>query len=220
MFQRTMRRRHAVIDTAQKLGRLGLNQGTSGNVSIRIDEDSFLITPSGVDAATLRPDDLALVDFEGNSEGPLEPSSEWRMHRDLMVSRSDVGAVIHTHAPYCTTLAVLDRPIPPFHYMVARAGGHDIRIAPYATYGSAELSAHAVKAMEGRQACLLSHHGMLAVGKDLSSALKLSIEIEDLARIYWQALQIGEPSLLSDAEMDKVIEKFKTYGRPLAKPQA
>jgi L-fuculose-phosphate aldolase len=204
--------RHQVIDTAQKLARMGLNQGTSGNVSARCSEDAFLVTPSGVEPAALRPSDLALVYFDGQSEGPYAPSSEWHIHRDLLAQRRDLGAVIHTHAPYCTTLAVLDRPIPPFHYMVAKAGGSDIRLAPYATYGTPELSAHALAAMEGRKACLLSHHGMLAAGKNLDAALKLTVEVEELARIYWQAIQVGEPSLLSADEMALVVEKFKTYG--------
>jgi L-fuculose-phosphate aldolase len=208
--------RHQVIDTAQKLTRLGLNQGTSGNVSVRCDDDAFLITPSGVEPEGLRPTDLALVYFDGQSEGPYAPSSEWQIHRDLLQARADLNAIIHTHAPYCTTLAVLDRDIPPFHYMVAKAGGHDIRVAPYATYGTAALSQYALQAMEDRKACLLSHHGMMATGSTLDAALKLTVEVEELARIYWQALQIAEPSLLPPEEMDRVLEKFKTYG--MARP--
>jgi L-fuculose-phosphate aldolase len=204
--------RHRVIDTAQRLSRLGLNQGTSGNVSARCGNDALLITPSGVEPVGLRPNDIALVYFDGQSEGPYAPSSEWQIHRDLLQARPDLNAVIHTHAPYCTTLAVLDRPIPSFHYMVAKAGGHDVRVAPYATYGTAALSQYALQAMEDRKACLLSHHGMLAAGNDLDAALKLTVEVEELARIYWQAIQIAEPTPLPPEEMDRVIEKFKTYG--------
>jgi L-fuculose-phosphate aldolase len=121
---------------------------------------------------------------------------------------------VHTHASFATTLACLDRGIPPFHYMVARAGGRDIRCAPYATFGTQELSDHAVRALAGRSACLLAHHGMIAVGASLDAALELAIEVETLAEMYWRALQVAEPALLSDAEMATVVEKFRTYGQP------
>ncbi|MGC2857289.1 class II aldolase/adducin family protein [Novispirillum sp. DQ9] len=209
--------RHQVINTALALGRLGLNKGTAGNISVRTG-DGFLITPSGVPAEKLCPADIVLMEFDGTVIGRRAPSSEWRFHFDILLSRPELGAVIHTHAPYCTTLAVMGRPIPAFHYMVAVAGGRDIRCAPYATFGTPELCAGAVKAMEGRRACLLAQHGMIAAGETLDKALKLTIEVEDLARVYWQALQIGEPPLLDDGEMDRVLEKFKTYGRPQPMP--
>jgi L-fuculose-phosphate aldolase len=125
-----------------------------------------------------------------------------------------VGAIVHTHAPFATTLACLDRGIPPFHYMVAVAGGADIRCAPYATFGTQQLSDHALAALEGRKACLLAHHGMIAVGGDLASALALAVEVETLAEMYWRALQIAEPALLPREEMDEVLRRFATYGQP------
>ncbi|HVO90207.1 MAG TPA: class II aldolase/adducin family protein, partial [Casimicrobiaceae bacterium] len=134
-------------------------------------------------------------------------------HRDIYLAQSDAAAIVHTHAPFATTLACLDRGIPAFHYMIAVAGGRDIRCAPYATFGTQELSDHAVRALQGRKACLLAHHGMIAVGASPKRALALAIEVETLAEMYWRALQIGEPEVLSDAEMERVIAKFATYGK-------
>lgn len=207
--------RHDLINTAMALGRLGLNKGTAGNVSVR-SEDGFLVTPSGMAAESLAPADLVHIAFDGEVRGRRAPSSEWRFHFEILKNRPELGAVVHTHAPYCTTLAVMGRGIPAFHYMVAVAGGTDIRCAPYATFGTEELCAGAVAAMEGRKACLLAQHGMIAAGDTLAKALKLTVEVEDLARVYWQALQIGEPPILDDAEMARVLEKFKTYGTPQA----
>lgn len=206
-----VRLRHDLINTALALGRLGLNKGTAGNVSVR-SGDGFLITPSGIAAEHLSAGDIVFMDFDGFVRGDRAPSSEWRFHFEILKNRPELGAVVHTHAPYCTTLAVLRRPIPAFHYMVAVAGGTDIRCAPYATFGTEELCANAVAALDGRKACLLAHHGMIAAGATLERALKLAVEVEDLARVYWQALQIGEPPILDDAEMARVLEKFKTYG--------
>ena len=152
--------------------------------------------------------------LEGEARGTRLPSSEWRFHRDIYRARRDVNAVVHTHAPFATTLACLHRGIPAFHYMVAVAGGRDIRCAPYATFGTQELSDHAVAGLAGRDACLLANHGMIAVGASLARALALAVEVETLAEMYWRALQIGEPRLLPDAEMDVVLEKFRTYGQP------
>lgn len=208
-----IRLRHALINTALQLTKTGLNKGTAGNVSVRV-RDGFLVTPSGVPAEALTPGDLVYMDFDGIIEGSRAPSSEWRFHWDILKSRPELNAVIHTHAPYCTTLAVMGRSIPAFHYMIAVAGGTDIRCAPYATFGSQELCDGAVAAMQDRKACLLAQHGMIAAGTDLDNALKLTVEVEELARLYWQALQIGEPPVLDDAEMARVLEKFKTYGKP------
>lgn len=204
--------RHAVIDIAQRMGRLGLNKGTSGNVSVRT-ADGFLVTPSGIAPEELHPADIAAMDFDGEWSGARKPSSEWCLHRDLYRTRPEIGAVVHTHAPFCTTLAVLGMGIPAFHYMVAMLGGRDVRCAPYATYGTQALSDHALAALSGRKACLLANHGMLAVGSDLDDALAMAVELESLAEQYWRALQIGQPLLLADDEMDRVIEKFKGYGR-------
>jgi L-fuculose-phosphate aldolase len=204
--------REAMIATARRMNASGLNQGTSGNLSQRV-EGGFLLTPTGMDYDTLEPEDLVLMRFDGGHEGRRAPSSEWRFHRDILVARPEVGAVLHAHSMFCTTLACLRRPIPSFHYMVAVAGGVDIRCAPYATFGTEELSRHAVVALEGRKACLLANHGMLALGRDLAGAFKLAVEVETLAAMYWRALQVGEPVLLDAAEMAVVLEKFKTYGQ-------
>ncbi len=216
---RDIRLRHAVIDAARQLTTTGLNKGTAGNLSVRCD-DGLLITPSGIAAAQLGPQDIVYMEADGFVVGERKPSSEWRFHLDILAGRPDVGAVVHTHAPFCTVLACLERPIPAFHYMVAVAGGTDIRLAPYATFGTAELSAHALTAMEGRNACLLAHHGMIAVGKDLPGALKLAVEVEELAEQYWRCLQIAEPAVLPDDEMARVLEKFKSYGANAQKAAA
>ena len=203
--------REAMIATARRMNASGLNQGTSGNLSQRV-EDGFLVTPTGMDYEAMAPEDLVLMRFDGSHEGRRKPSSEWRFHRDILAARPEVGAVLHAHSMFCTTLACLRRGIPSFHYMVAMAGGVDVRCAPYATFGTEELSRHAVAALEGRKACLLANHGMLALGRDLAGAFKLAVEVETLAAMYWRALQVGEPVLLDAAEMAVVLEKFKTYG--------
>jgi len=204
--------REAMIATARRMNASGLNQGTSGNLSQRV-EDGFLVTPTGMDYEAMAPEDLVLMRFDGSHEGRRKPSSEWRFHRDILAARPEVGAVLHAHSMFCTTLACLRRGIPSFHYMVAMAGGVDVRCAPYATFGTEELSRHAVAALEGRKACLLANHGMLALGRDLAGAFKLAVEVETLAAMYWRALQGGEPVLLDAAEMAVVLEKFKTYGQ-------
>ncbi len=204
--------RAEIIRTSLKMNALGINQGKSGNVSARTSE-GFLVTPTGIPYEDTKPAQIVAMRMDGTHEGEVLPSSEWRFHRDIYAARSDVGAIVHTHAAYCTTLACMDRAIPPFHYMVAAAGGKDIRCAPYATFGTQELSNHALAALQDRKACLLSHHGMIACGPTLEKALALAVEVESLARMYWQALQIGEPALLSDAEMATVLDKFATYGQ-------
>lgn len=213
-----IRLRHEVINTALALTRLGLNKGAAGNVSVRI-ADGFLITPSGVPAEQLTPNDIVEMDFDGAVRGERAPSSEWRFHWEILKNRPELGGVIHTHAPYCTTLAVMGRDIPAFHYMIAVAGGKDIRCAPYATFGSKELCDNAVAAMRDRKACLLAQHGMIAADATLKKALRMTVEVEELARLYWQALQIGTPPVIADAEMERVLEKFKTYGTPQARIQ-
>lgn len=204
--------RQAVIDTALKMNGSGINQGTSGNVSARW-QNGFLITPSGVPYDRLDPAKIVAMAMDGSHDGPLLPSSEWRFHRDILAARPDVGAIVHTHSPHATTLACLHKGIPAFHYMVAVAGGPDIRCAPYATFGTQELSNHALAALEGRTACLLANHGLIAAGPGLDQALALAVEVETLAGMYWRALQIGQPTILDDAEMARVLEKFKTYGK-------
>ena len=197
----------------------GINRGKSGNVSARWRDgtfDGFLITPTGVPYDETAPGQIVAMTLGGEARGALLPSSEWRFHRDVYVARTDAQAIVHTHAPFATSLACLHRGIPAFHYMVAVAGGKDIRCAPYATFGTQDLSDRAVAALEGRDACLLANHGMIAIGASLAKALALAVEVETLAEMYWRALQVGEPVLLSDAEMDVVLEKFRTYGQPRA----
>lgn len=224
--------RVAVIDVSRRLIPLGLTQGTSGNVSVRWARgarDGMLITPSGRPYDTLVPDDLAWVPLDQppadpaapplappvGAQGPHSASSEWRMHRDAYQHRADAHAVVHAHPPFGTTLACLPRiqcdGIPAFHYMIAVAGGDDVRCAPYATFGTEALSRAALAALEGRTACLLAHHGLLTLGASLEHALGVAVEVEALARCYWQALQIGEPARLDAAEMARVQASFVRY---------
>ncbi|HTZ76730.1 MAG TPA: class II aldolase/adducin family protein [Stellaceae bacterium] len=210
--------RKAIIAAACRMNDLGINQGKSGNLSARI-ADGFLVTPTGMSYEALKPADIVAMDFKGRARGRRLPSSEWRFHRDIFAARPEVNAIVHTHAMFATTLACLHREIPPFHYMVAVAGGDSVRCAPYATFGTEELSRNAVAALAGRKACLLANHGMIAVGSSIEQALALAVEVETLAAMYWRALQVGVPQLLDDAEMARVIEKFRTYGQQ-RKPKA
>jgi L-fuculose-phosphate aldolase len=205
--------RAAIIATAIRMNACGINRGKSGNVSART-TGGFLITPTGLDYESMTPIDIVAVTLAGTSSGPRLPSSEWRFHRDIYVARPDAGAIVHTHSSFATSLACLGRGIPAFHYMIAIAGGKDILCAPYATFGTQALSDNAVIALAGRRACLLANHGMIALGASLDAALALAVEVEALAEQYWRALQIGEPNVLSDEEMNIVLEKFKGYGQP------
>jgi L-fuculose-phosphate aldolase len=205
--------RQQIIATALRMNELGINRGRSGNVSARAG-DGFLVTPSGLAYEETSPEDIAAVTLAGVASGPRQPSTEWRFHRDIYAARHDVGAIVHTHSTFATTLACLGRGIPAFHYMVAVAGGKDIRCADYATFGTQALSDHALVALASRKACLLANHGMIAVGGSLADALALAVEVEALAEQYWRTLQTGTPNLLSDAEMDVVLEKFSSYGKP------
>jgi L-fuculose-phosphate aldolase len=203
--------RRAIIETAQGMNAAGINQGTSGNVSARAG-GGILITPSGVSYEAMKPADLVEMDLDGTWRCEIpsrRPSSEWRFHLDILRAREDFGAVVHSHPIHATALACQRRPIPAFHYMVAVAGGSSIRCAPYATFGTAALSKHALKALEGRSACLLANHGMIAAGRDLDAALALAVEVEALAAQYCQALQLGRPKLLSDAEMARVLTRMR-----------
>ena len=201
-------------DTAIAMNASGINQGTSGNLSTRCG-DGMLITPSGMDYAGLEPDDIVYIDGTGHPDGPGQPSSEWRFHLDIYRHREDAQAVLHAHPPYSTALACLRRPIPAFHYRVAVAGGKDIRCAPYATFGTQALSDQVIAALQDRKACLMANHGLVCLARNLEKALALASEIEQLAGIYCQSLQIGEPEILDDDEMKVVVEKFRSYG---AKP--
>jgi len=203
--------RQQLIETAIKMGNSGLNEGTSGNLSVRC-EDGFLITPSGMDYTGLTPDDIVWMDFEGAPRGKRKPSSEWRFHAAIYTHFFEANAVLHAHPLSCSTLSCLGMGIPAFHYMVAKAGGKDIRCADYATFGSGELSENVIKALKDRKACLMAHHGLTCFEKDLTRTLNLAIEVEHLATVYSRILAIGEAVILADSEMEKVLQKFSTYG--------
>ncbi len=203
--------RQAIIDVSIEMERLGLTRGSSGNTSVRT-RTGLLVTPSGMPPRTLQVEDIVHVAMDGTASGIRKPSSEWRFHRDIYAARPEISGIVHSHPRFGIALASHGRGIPAFHYMVAMAGGRDIRCAPYATYGTQDLSDHVVAAMEGRLACLLANHGMIAAGETVERALALAVEVESLSEGYWRALQIGEPMILDDAEMDLIIEKFKSYG--------
>ena len=204
-------KRQAIIDACRRMNALGINQGTSGNISVR-HEEGMLVTPTSVPYDSMVPDEIVFMGMDGSFAAGQRPSSEWRFHLDIMRSRDEVNAVVHAHPTYATILSIMGLEIPPIHYMVAVAGGDNIRCSPYATFGTRELSAHAVSALEGRMACLLGHHGMIAVGPSLARALWLAVEVETLARQYHGCLQIGRPPLLSKAEIELVRKKMAGYG--------
>jgi L-fuculose-phosphate aldolase len=205
--------RDAVIAGCRELVQRGLAFGTSGNVSVRRDARCFFVSPTGIPYDALAPEDIPLMSVDGNWFGHRRPSSEWRFHRDLFKSRDEVAAIVHTHSPKATSLACTGRGIPAFHYMVAVAGGQDIRCAPYYTFGTQELSDAAVAALEGRKACLLANHGVITVGADLPAAIALAEEVESLAAQYCTALALGKVHILNETEMRRVIEKFRNYGK-------
>jgi L-fuculose-phosphate aldolase len=205
--------RTLLIAACRELARRGLTHGTSGNVSVRCGEQRFFVSPSGMDYESLQVDDVPLMDLDGRWFGQRRPSSEWRFHRDIFRSRREVGAIVHTHSPRATALACTGRGIPAFHYMVAVAGGRDIRCAPYYAFGTQELSDAALAALKDRKACLLANHGVIATGMDLPAAISLAGEVENLALQYAAALSLGEVRILDDAEMGRVLEQFRTYGR-------
>jgi L-fuculose-phosphate aldolase len=202
----------ALISACRELSRLGLTHGTSGNISLRRDARQFFVSPTGMRYDVLEADDIPLVDLDGRWFGRRVPSSEWRFHRDIFKSRDDVGAIVHTHSTNATALACTGRGIPAFHYMVAVAGGTDIRCAPYYTFGTQALSDAAVAALQGRKACLLANHGVIAVGADLAAALALAGEVENLAAQYCAALALGDVRILDEIDMRPVLDKFRTYG--------
>lgn len=203
-----------LIETMRAMNAQGLNQGKAGNGSFR-QGNGFVVTPSGVDYQGLTEEDLVGMDMAGGWRHPghRRPSSEWRFHRDIYHARPEVMAILHTHGRGVTTLACAGLAIPAFHYMVAVAGGVDIRCAEYATFGTQALSDNACKALENRKACLLAHHGLIAVGASLSDAFAVVTEVEHLAEVYWRVLQLGEARTLSAEQMAAVMERFqKGYG--------
>jgi L-fuculose-phosphate aldolase len=204
--------RAALVEYGLRLGSSGLSEGSTGNISVRVPE-GMLITPSGMAYDLLRPESMVLVLPDGSYSGMLKPSSEWQFHRDIYLERPEVGAVVHAHPVHATSLAIRGMAIPPLHYMIAVAGGKTIPCAPYATFGSEALSRHVLDTLRGFKACLLANHGMIAVGADLAEAMRIAIEVEVLAKQYIFTLQLGGPVLLDDEEMDRVLDKFKTYGK-------
>ena len=234
--------RAALIDAARRMNPLGINTGRAGNLSLRWHRggaEGMLITPTALPYDALEPDDIVWValaddgtggieqgldvdadlapDWPARSDGRHRPSSEWRLHRDLLATRPDIAAVVHTHSPYATTLACLPNVsaegVPPFHYMIAVAGGMSIRCAPYATFGTRALSDAACAALVERRACLLAQHGMVALGASIGAALELAVDVEALCRMYWQALQVGTPALLDQTECARVMARFDRYRR-------
>ncbi len=205
--------REEIICAVQGFAAAGLGVGTAGNLSAR-SGSGFLITPSGVAYEELQAEMLVAMNADGEViAGDCPPSSEWRFHKDIYRAHGEARAIVHVHSPFATALACSGRAIPAFHYMIAIAGGDSIRCAQYARFGTQELSDYAVQALEGRRACLLANHGMIALGEDVASALRMTLEVEELAKQYCLSLQIGAPQLLDKAEMRIILEKFKNYGR-------
>ena len=206
--------RTRMVEICRRMNASGINQGTAGNLSLRSGE-GFLITPTSLPYERMGPEDIVEMDFDGGYAGRHRPSSEWRFHRDILRERTDINVVLHCHSLYATTLACHHKTIPSFHYMTGVAGGTTIRCAKYATFGTQQLSDNALQALEGRLACLLGQHGQISLGADLEQALGLAIEVETLSRIYVQALTLGEPPVLSDEEMGRVIQQMRqmSYGQ-------
>ncbi len=212
-----LRARRAVIDAARRMNALGLNHGTSGNIGFRAGK-RFLVTPSGLDYEATTPADIVEMDFEGNHAGQRRPTSEWRLHRDILATRPEVDAVLHSHSLHCTALAVHGLEIPAVHYMVAAAGGTTIRCAPYRTPTTQALSDVAVEALQGRRACLLQNHGAVVLGETPEACVKLLVEVEYLAALYCRTLSVGdaigaEPRVISQRKMAEVLEIMETYGK-------
>lgn len=205
--------RREIIAACLEMNDLGINQGTAGNVSVRWAE-GLLITPSGLPYGETKPADIVFLPFDAGkpARGRRKPSSEWRFHLEIMAARPDVAAIVHTHSVHATALSILRKPIPACHYMIAAAGGPTIRCAPYATFGTQQLAENAVKALEGRKACLLANHGVIATGPSLREALWLASEVETLAQQYATALQLGKPKILPDAEIARLLALFQRYG--------
>ena len=209
--------RNKVIEFSLKLNSTNLSPLRSGNISLRVkenNEDGYLITPSGKKYETLKPEDIIFMGLNDEAEindSDNKPSSEWRFHRDIYLSKTDAKAIVHAHSPHATAVSSHGKSIPPFHYMIALAGGEDIKCSEYATFGTKELSHNVVKALINRSACLMSNHGQVAFGKNLEQAFELAQEIENICQQYIIALKIGEPKILSFEEMQKVLDKAKNY---------
>lgn len=205
--------RAEVVATARAMSASGLSPGRSGNVSARFN-DGMLITPSGLAYDLMESADIVFVDGDGTfASGQRAPSTEWHFHLAAYRARPDLHALVHTHSLHATVLACAGRNIPAFHYMVAVAGGSDIPLVPYATFGTAQLGEYVAAGLASRKACLLANHGQVAMGTSLAAALELAHEVEVLAEQYLKVLMVGPAKLLPDTEMAIILEKFKTYGR-------
>ena len=209
--------RNQIIQYSLKLNSTNLSPLRSGNISVRAkedDKDGYLITPSGKKYETLKPEDIVFMglneEIEKNYSGN-NPSSEWRFHRDIYIDKKNAQAIVHAHSPHATAVSAHGKAIPPFHYMIALAGGEDIKCAEYATFGTEELSKNVLKALQDRCACLMSNHGQVAFGKNLEQAFELAQEVENICHQYTIALKLGQPKILSFEEMKKVLEKAKNY---------
>ena len=211
------RLREEIVAQGRWMNEAGLNQGTSGNLSARC-HAKMLITPTAIPYERMEPSLVATMPLDGEYgawEGPITPSSEWRFHLDIMKARPEVGAIVHTHSTFATVLAILRKPIPACHYMVAAFGGTDVRVAEYATYGSKELAENALKALADRTGCLLANHGMIALGRDLDVAMWRAVELETIARQYYHSLVVaGGPAILPDAAIEATLKAFGAYGMP------
>lgn len=208
--------RETLVTYGKKLIDTGLTVGTGGNISIYDRESGHMaITPSGVEYHNLTPKDIVVMDLDGNIvEGSWKPSSEYQMHSLVYKNREDLDAMVHTHAVYSTTVSTLRIDLPAVDYLVAHSGGKNVRCAEYATYGTMELAENALKAMEGRNAVLLANHGINVAGGTMEEAFARTEQLEFCARLFWQAKAIGEPTVLSDEEMEMMVDRFKSYGVP------
>lgn len=204
--------RTELIEACRSMNRLGINKGTAGNISVR-HGDGFLISPTGIPYDKLMPEHVVAMNWDATFAGDVLPSSEWRFHRDILKARPDLDAVVHTHSTHATSVSILGKDIPAIHYAIAAAGGPTIRCAPYAIFGSQELADRVVTALEGRRACLMAHHGVIAAHVSIARALSLAVTVEELAQQYLLCLPFGEPPVLSDSQIAEVLEKFKTYGQ-------
>jgi L-fuculose-phosphate aldolase len=205
--------RQQLVNVMCELLAQGLGKGCAGNASLRAGDKEILITPSGLKPADTSADDIVRINLQGEViEGQCEPSSEWPMHAAVYRNRRDIHAIVHCHSTYATIIACTRQAIPPFHYMVAVAGGTGIPCTDYARFGSAELAETASHALEDHNACLLSNHGQLACGTTLEKAFDLAVEVEELAKQYWGTLAIGGATILDEEEMRAVVERFKSYG--------
>ena len=208
MTEQTLRQ--DLLQTSRRMVELGLNRGTAGNASVRCGDD-ILITPSALPVAEMTEQDMVLLDADGKLLRGRKPSSEWRFHRDILKARPEIGAVLHMHSPFATTIACLGKDVPAVHYHIAIAGGDSVRCTPYSIFGEQNLSDLALEALRDRKACLLGNHGMIALGKDLAEALSVAHEVEYLCEIYWRTLQAGEPRILTAQQMHEVKAKFVEY---------